>query len=193
MTKRTAFGPELFEGLEKWRAPRADHQHRSEEHHCVDAEAAAGLDPVDVWVEVEPEGKLVQRERCAHAISNAHDAAEQDGERRVCATKIEQPAVADHQQDEDSPNQVVNVPAAHHHPIEWAIPFNDKGNQQPHAEKSDEEGDPRQKETPPRTVRDGCSNQIPKPRQLQNYQQDGGNCQNEQQKYEASGLGHKAY
>lgn len=78
MTKSSAFGPEAFEGLEEGRAPGADHEQRAEEDHGVDAQTPAGLDPVNIGIEIEPEGELVEGERSSYAIGNGHDAAEQD-------------------------------------------------------------------------------------------------------------------
>jgi len=89
--------------------------------------------------------------------------------------QVEQPSVADQQQNQDAPNQVVNVMPAHHHPLERTAVVHNHAHQQPHPAKRYEERYRSQEHAPPRPVGDGAAHQEAKARQLQQDQQEDDN------------------
>src|SRR5438477_519418 len=87
-------------------SPDPDREEPGEDDHRVDALSALPV-PVDV-LHVEPQGKLIESEGGADAKGDrgqARDPGRSDAD-------LEQPDVADNQQQEDSPHQVVDVQAA---------------------------------------------------------------------------------
>jgi len=110
----------------------------------------------------------------------------------VRPSQVQQPSVTDDQQDKDSPYQVMDMPAAHHHPMERSLAAHDVIHQQAHAKKCHKEGNGSQKDSPPRPVRDRRANQIAKPCQLQDHQENRGYQQDKQQQDKRSSLRHIA-
>ena len=96
------------------------------------------LRPVGVGLQVEPKRKFVERERRAGAIADRHEPAEEDGERRVRPAQVKQPAIADQQQDENAPHQVMNMVAAHHDPMKWPHMMSDQCYQHANADKGEQ-------------------------------------------------------
>jgi len=85
--------------------------------------------------------------------------------------QVHQPAVAHQQQNEDSPDQVVNVAAAHHHPLEGPHIVHDQADQDAGADKGKQKRRRGHEHALPGTVGDGRADQIAKPGQLQQDQQ----------------------
>jgi len=56
-------------------------------------------------------------------------AAEEDGHVRVRASQVQQPAVSDQQQDQNAPDQVVNMHSVHDHPLEMTLMIHNSVNQ----------------------------------------------------------------
>src|SRR5713226_2703199 len=77
-----------------------------EDDDRIDARTARLL-PVDV-LQVEPESELIQRERSSDSIGDGGEARQPARAHGL----FDQPHVADHQQDEDAPHQMVDVEAA---------------------------------------------------------------------------------
>ena len=141
MAEGSAFGPKTLKGLKKGRTPCANHQQRPEENDGVNAETSACLDPIDVGVEVQPESKFVERESGANAVCDGHNTAEKYGHWRMGAAQVKKPSVTHEQQDQDSPNQVMDVLTTHHYPLEWPFSTNDEGDQQSHSKERDKKCD----------------------------------------------------
>jgi len=57
----------------------------------------------------------------------------------VRAAEIEQPPVAYEEQNQDSPDQVMDMPAAHHDPVEWTLAVFDERDEQANSEECDKE------------------------------------------------------
>ena len=87
-------------------APDADRQRGDEDHHGVDA-LPAGVRPVDV-LQVEPQRELVQRQRGAGPVGDRAQA----GDPVRAGADLEQPYVANQQQKQDAPDQVMDVKPA---------------------------------------------------------------------------------
>jgi len=99
----------------------------------------------------------------------------------VRASEIEKPSVADEEQDQDAPDQVMDVPSADHHPFEGAVLVDNEADQQPRADKCNEERDRGQKHATPGPVGNGGSDEEAEPRELEKHQQDNDNkaCENQ--------------
>jgi len=149
-----AFFPETPEATEEWRTPCAGGQQATKQDDSIDTDTALAR-PVGLRVEVEPESELVEGEGCADTIADAHQAAEEDGNRGVLAAKIEKPSVADEEQDQDSPDEVVDVTAADHDPMKGADVSGDEADEYSHAEKGDQESEGGDKKAAARAVWNG--------------------------------------
>ena len=100
------------------------------------------------------------------------------------AAQVEKPSVADQQENENSPNQVVNVAAVDHHVLKGThVPLN-QVHEDADAGKRDEERNRGNEHAAPRPVGYGGTNDESQPRQLQQNQQHrhdkGGKCQQQQ-------------
>ncbi len=122
-------------------------------------------------VQAQPERKLVQRQRRAHAVTHCHQPPEKDRFRRIRPSQVEQPSVADKEQDQNAPHQVVNVHPAHRHPLHMPLVVRNPVHQQPHARKRNQERNRGNEHALPRPVRNRGANQVSQPRQLQQHQQ----------------------
>src|SRR4029077_12774331 len=95
-------------------APDPNRQQAGEYEDDVDAHAALAL-PVDVLT-VQPERELVERERGADAEEDRGEA----GDPARPDAHLEQPHVADEDQECDAPHQVMDVGFARAYVGEWA-------------------------------------------------------------------------
>ena len=188
LAKERALAPHAAQAAEERRAPGAHGQQAAEEDDGVDAEPP--VRPVSIRLQVQPQRKLVQRERRAHAVAHRHQPAEEDRERRVRPSQVQQPAVADQQQDQNAPDQVMNVPSVDHHPLKMSLMVHDPVDQNAHAHKGDQEGDRGDEHAPPRPVGDGGADQEAQPGQLQQHQQDDDDQAGKGQQQKRSGSGH---
>jgi len=123
-------------------APRSNRQQAPEQHDGVDAFPALRR-PIDIG-KIKPKSKLVQRQRGAHTIKDRKQPAPKDGRRGGEGSGLIQVSVADAQQDQDAPNQVVDVAATHGDVLEWPDMVLDENNQQADSQESDKEADRRQ-------------------------------------------------
>src|SRR5437879_6275823 len=98
---------ELLDDLaKKGAAPDADRKKRGEDEDHVHADSA-GMFPVDV-PQVQPERELIQGQGGADAEGESGDARHPVRAHSL----LDQPDIADQQQDEDAPHQVMDVEAA---------------------------------------------------------------------------------
>ena len=105
--------------------------------------------------------------RRARSITDSHQPAKEDRDRRVRAAQIDQPSIAHQQQDEDAPHQVVNVRPAHHHPLEHAFVSRNPVDQDAHAYECEQKRNRGEEHALPRPVRYCAPHQEPQPGQLQ--------------------------
>src|SRR5713226_663347 len=113
------------EAVEERPAPDANREQAGEYEHDVDAHAALAL-PVDV-LQVQPERKLVERERGADAEEDRGEA----GDPARPDAHLEQPDGADDDQYRDAPDQVMDVGSARAHVVEWADAGADRDRDRP--------------------------------------------------------------
>jgi len=87
--------PEVPEATKEGRTPSPCCQQCQKQDDRVDAEPAfAG--PIGIGVEAQPQGEFIERESCAHPITDGHEAAEEDGLRGMVPAQVEKPPVANH-------------------------------------------------------------------------------------------------
>lgn len=132
-------------------APGSDGEQGSEEDDGVDAfTSLAG--PVGGGVEIEPDGELIEGEGGAGSVGEGEQAAEENRQRGIAVGDLGELSVAGDEQQEDSPNKVMNVAPAHLDIAERADVMSDGGDQQAHPEEGDEEADRGEKEAALRTI-----------------------------------------
>ena len=79
------------------------------QNHCIDACAPFGQ-PIDI-LEVQPQCEFIQRQSGAGAVEHRHEAACQNRSRCRLSPRVEKPAIPDGKKNENSPREMVNVPA----------------------------------------------------------------------------------
>jgi len=126
--------PHRLQAAEERRTPRSYGQYAAEQNHGVDADAPIPR-PVIVGIQIQPESKFVQGQRCTSSIAHRHQSAEENRKRGMAPPKIEQPSVANQQQNQDAPYQVMNVMSPDHHPSKRPMVVDDEAHDQPHARK----------------------------------------------------------
>jgi len=174
---------------EEGRAPGAYRQQSAEEDDGIDVETPSAR-PVRIRLQVQPDRELVQRERRSHPEADRHQPAEEDGKRRVGAPQVEQPAIAHQQQNQDPPDEVMNVVAMHHHPLEASLMMDDPVDENANSGEGEQEGDRGDEHAPPRAVGDGGAHQKSQPSQLQQDQQQHNNQAGKGQQQQRSSSGH---
>src|SRR6266849_5367024 len=102
------------EAVEERPAPDANREQAGEYEHDVDAHSALAI-PVDV-LQVQPERKLVERQRGADAEEDRGEA----GDPARPDAHLEQPHVTDDDQYRDAPDQVMDVGSARADVVERA-------------------------------------------------------------------------
>jgi len=159
-----------LKAAEEGRTPGANAQQAAEEDDSIDAYTTlAG--PIGVRFEVEPEGEFVEGEGSSDTVADGHQATEKDGERRMGAAQVQEPAIPDEEQNENTPDQVMNVVAADGDPFEWAHVGPDCHHEYANADKGDDKGNRGNKHALARPVGDGGMNQISQAGQLQQDQE----------------------
>ena len=165
-----AFCPHALKAAKKRRTPSTHGENSSKKDDGVDADAAlAG--PVGIGLEVKPEGKLVQGKRRADAVAYGHESAEEDGQGRMRTAEVEQPAVADEQQNQNSPDKVMDVAAVHDDPVEWAVVVDDEADEQTHAEEGDKKRHRGDEHAAAGPVWDGGADEKAQASELQEHEQ----------------------
>ena len=104
--------------------------------------------------------------------------------------EVEQPTVADGQQDQDSPDKVMDVAAAHNDPVKWAVVVDDEADEQAHAEKGDKERHRGDEHAAAGPVWDGGADEKAKAGELQQNEQHHDDKAGEGQKQKRAGSGH---
>ena len=92
-------------------AKNSDTKRSGEQRHGFEAFSSF---PLPVYVpEIEPQGEFIQGERGAHSVGHAD--GPRDPHVRSCraSADLEEPSVANHQEQKDAPHQVMDVPAVH--------------------------------------------------------------------------------
>jgi len=177
------------QAAEERRAPGSDAKQAAEQDDGVDVEPP-GARPVGVRLEIQPDGEFVQGQRRADAVADGHQPAEKNGKRRMVSSQVQQPAVTDQQQDENPPDQVVNVRSADHHPLEMALMIHDPVNEDADSHKREQKGDRGDEHALARAVGDGGADEIPQPGQLEEHQQRDDDQAGEGQQQQRSSSGH---
>ena len=77
MLKQQPLVPQQLYAAEEWCAPHADRQNGAKKNDRIDAFAARAR-PIGVRIEVEPERKLIKRERRARPVTHRHKPAEEN-------------------------------------------------------------------------------------------------------------------
>ncbi len=108
-------------GFEEAASPNADQQGCSEQQDGIKAGAALAR-PVHSVFQVEPEGELVQRKSRANTIKQRHQPACEQGRGLCTRANLNQPTKPDDQQEQDPPDQVVNMGAANVNVVERGDP-----------------------------------------------------------------------
>src|SRR5579863_443959 len=169
-------------------APRARGQQGSKKNDGIEA-AAAFARPVNV-AQVQPERELVESQRRADAVKNGHQPAGKDRGTARAVADLAQPAIPDHEQNDDSENQVMNVPASHLDEVKgWNIVQN-AVNHGANPGKSQEETDRRDEQTTAGTIGNAVMQRFAERSSVQNQQADY-RARNRQQQNEP-GVSHAA-
>jgi len=87
-------------------------------------------------------------------------------------SEVEQPTVANQQENEDAPNQVMDVVASHGNPLKGASLVNDGADQKANACEGEKECDGGEKCTAAGPVRDGGADEEPNAGELHQHEQD---------------------
>ena len=138
--------------IEQRGAPRAYREQGAEEDDGVDAFAALAR-PIHV-LQIQPESEFVERECGAHSVGNGEQAADKDVLRSGAAAHFRKPCVTDGEQNQNSPDEVMNVLTANHDPSEGTDVMGDAGDEQADAEEGDKEANCGQEEAAARAVGD---------------------------------------
>src|ERR1700694_1993979 len=120
-------------------APDSDRQKGGEDHNSVNAFAAFAR-PVDV-LEVEPQGELVERQRRPDPVGDGRRAGEPAWNTRLAGPLLDQPHVPDHQEQSDTPDEVVDVNPAGAHVVKRADAGFDQMRDGPNDGEGDREAD----------------------------------------------------
>jgi len=108
----------------------------------------------------------------------------------VRPAEIEQPSITYKQKNEDAPDEVMDVEPADRDPVEWAVVVDDEADDEPDAEKGDEEGYRGDEHAAARPVGNGGADEEAQTRQLQQDQQHHDDCAGENQQQQGSSSGH---
>ena len=155
-----AFDPHVMETAEEGRAPCGDAQQTAEEDDGVDA-FATGAGPVGTGFKVKPEGEFVECEGRADAVADGHEPAEENRQFGVLLSQVEQPSVADEEQDDDAPNKVMDVVAAHGNPLEGTCLVDDGADEKANSREGEKECDGGEKCASAGSVGDGGADEEP--------------------------------
>jgi len=99
------------EGAPKVAAPDAKEEGEAKEQNDFEAGAAFAI-PVGIGIKIEPEGEFIERKRGADAVEQRHQAAGQQGGVTIAGADFHEPAESHHEQDQDAPDEMMDVRAA---------------------------------------------------------------------------------
>jgi len=129
----------LLRGLaQQGRSPCSDSEKRAEQNNGIDAFAALDR-PIGRRIEIEPEGEFIEGESSACAIGDGEQPAEEDRAGSISGSYFSKRGVAAEQKQKDSPDEMVDVPAADDHVAEWSDVMLDGEDEQSGREKGNEE------------------------------------------------------
>src|SRR5712692_6909917 len=113
LTRLAAAGAEEFsgEGLEEIAPPDANDQSGAEEEHSVQA-GAAFAGPIGTVFEIEPQRELVEGESSTDTVEQGHQAAGENRRGLGSRAHFDKPAEPHDQQQENPPDQMMDVGAA---------------------------------------------------------------------------------
>jgi hypothetical protein len=156
----------------QWRTPGGDGEERSEEDDYVDALAAL-FRPVGHGVEIEPQREFVECECCADAVADGEKTAEEDRPRRGFGADFGEGGVSGKEQQQDAPDQMVDVTATHFNVAEGADVVSDGGDQQTHSKEGDEEADGGEKKPAMGAIRYLLGDEVAEFSEVEQQKQDG--------------------
>ena len=133
-------------------APRSDGEQRAENNYGVDAGAA--LEGPDGVPDAEPHGELVQGEGGSHAIEDGDEAAGKERGRCGACAHLRDHGVAGDEEQENAPDEMVDVSAGHDHPSEGSDVKEDEEDKEAHAQEGEGEAQRGQKEATARAIGD---------------------------------------
>ena len=172
------------------RSPGTDGEESAKEDDGVDAFAALAR-PVGCGVEVQPEGELVEGEGGADSVGEGEEPAEKDLHGSVAGADVGELRIAADEEQEDSPDEVVDVAATHLDVTEGANVMGDGGDQKTHGEKGDEEADGGEEEAALGAVGDLLVDDLPGFGEAENEQDERGDDRQEDEKDPGSGEVHR--
>src|ERR1700743_13513 len=114
--------------------------------------------PVHI-LQIQPERKLIKRERSAHAIQDREQPAQENGCCRVAGSNLSQCAIAHNEEEQNSPNQVVDMSSIKQHPTERPNMMRDGHDQKAYTDKGNEEAHGSQEKLSSWPIRDTLMNQ----------------------------------
>jgi hypothetical protein len=170
----------------QWRTPGGDGEERSEEDDYVDALAAL-FRPVGHGIEVEPQREFIECECCADAVADGEKTAEEDRPRRGFGADFGEGSVSSKEQQQDAPDQMVDVTSAHLHISKGADVVGDGGDQQTHPEEGDEKADRCQEQPAMRAIRYLLMDEVTEFGEVEQQKQDGSNDESKDQQNPRSG------
>jgi len=121
-------------------SPGPDGEESAKEDDRIDALTTFAR-PVGCCVEVQPEGELVECKGGSDSVGECEKPAEQDGHGSVASANVCDFGIAGDEEQKDSPDEMMDVTAAHFDITEGADVMRDGGDQQTDSEKGDEEAD----------------------------------------------------
>jgi hypothetical protein len=125
------------EGPQKSSAQQSNHQQSAEKKHCIDAGPPLAL-PVHI-LKIQPEGEFIQCQGGADSVEERHGAPRPSRQAADICANLEQPAISYDQQQQDAPDEVVNMPPSKFDVVERTSACPNAVCEQPHDRESEEE------------------------------------------------------
>ena len=151
----------------------------TEEEDSVDA--LASLEGPGGFPDMEPHGELVEGEGCTHAVENGDEATGKEGDGRGVGANLGDEGVAADEQQQDAPDEMVDVVTAENDPSEGAEVEGDADHKQAHADESEEEAEGGEEEAAAGAVGDALVEDAASAGEVQQKENGGcAGCQEEQ-------------
>lgn len=177
---------------EQRRAPGSDRKQRAKQDDGIDALSTLPR-PICHGIEVQPDCELVQREGSADSKGDGKQAAHQNGTSGGAGANLRQFRISGDQQQQNSPDKVVDVTSPHLHVTEGADVVCNGDDQQADAEERNEEADRSQKQPAMRAVWNPLMDQQPQVRQMEHQHDDRGGHRDKDQQDQGAGNMHHTY
>src|SRR5579883_2000445 len=126
-------------GAQERSAEAGDRQSCCEQSERFEAFASLPL-PVNV-PQIQPQGELIQRKRRAYSIRHRHRPPGPCSRATRARSRFQQPAVTGEEQEQNPPNQMMDMPAAHLDVMERANVVVDQKGQRAHYRDGNEEAE----------------------------------------------------